>query len=65
MIEFNTAIFAWPCVLSDHPRALVDYHLERGEMPLHGAVGVNCKRGATKKIKAHVPGIWANGGVLP
>ena len=23
------------------------YHLERGEMPLHDAVGINCKKGAT------------------
>ena len=23
------------------------YHLERGEMALHGAVGINCKKGAT------------------
>ena len=28
-------------------RALVDYHLERGGMPLYDAVGVNCKSGAT------------------
>ena len=24
-----------------------DYHLERGEMPLHDAVGINCKKRAT------------------
>ena len=23
------------------------YHLERGRMPLHDAVGLNCKKGAT------------------
>ena len=23
------------------------YHIERGEMPLHGAVGINCKKGET------------------
>ena len=23
------------------------YHLERGRMPLHDAVGINCKRGTT------------------
>ena len=23
------------------------YHLERGRMPLHDAVGINCKKGAT------------------
>ena len=45
MIEFNAAIFAWPCVLSD-------YHLVRGGMPLNDAVGANCEMGATT-------GIWA------
>ena len=25
------------------------YHLEKGGMPLHDAVGVNCKKGATTK----------------
>ena len=25
----------------------VGYHLERGRMPLHDAVGINCKKGAT------------------
>ena len=24
-----------------------DYHMERGGMPLHDAVGINCKKGAT------------------
>ena len=23
------------------------YHMERGRMPLHDAVGINCKKGAT------------------
>ena len=25
------------------------YHLERGGMPLHDAVGINCKKGATSE----------------
>ena len=29
--------------------ALVDYHLERGEMLLQDVVGVNCKRGVTSE----------------
>ena len=29
------------------------YPLERGRMPLHDAVGINCKKGVTMKIKAH------------
>ena len=41
MIEFNAFIFGQPF------HALVDYHLERGGMPLHDVVGLNCKRGAT------------------
>ena len=36
-------------------------HLEKGGMPLHDAVGVNCKNWATTEIKAQVPSIWANG----
>ena len=28
-------------------RAVVDYHLERGGLPSHDVVEVDCKRGAT------------------
>ena len=27
------------------------YHVERGGMPLHDAVGINCKQGATTENK--------------
>ena len=27
----------------------MDYHLERGGIPLHDAVGINCKKVATNK----------------
>ena len=37
------------------------YHLERGGMPLHDAVVVNCKKSALLKIKAQVSRIWAKG----
>ena len=40
-------------------RALVDYHLERGEMPLHDAVVVNCKRGAATENQG--AGAWYMG----
>ena len=35
------------------------YHLERGGMPLHDAVGINCEKGATSEnhgagVKAHM-----------
>ena len=48
MVEFNAPLF-WLALRSFGPpsRALVDYHRERGAMPLHDAVGVNCKSGAT------------------
>ena len=35
------------------------YHLERGGMPLHDAVVINCKKGGTLKIKAQMSNIWA------
>ena len=52
---------------------LADYHLDRGGMPLHNTVGVNCEKAATTeiiiilirlsmqllKIEAQVPSIWA------
>ena len=44
--EFQAAIFAWPYVLSDRPPVL---WWEMGGMPLHDAVGINCKKGATTK----------------
>ena len=46
MIEFNSAIFAWPWMRSFGmpSRAPVDYHLERGGMPLHDAVCVNSEK---------------------
>ena len=36
------------------------YHLKRGGMPLHDAVGVNCKKG-TLKIMAQVSSIYVMG----
>ena len=44
--------FTWPFLLGAvfFRTALpcsVGYHMERGGMPLHDAVGINCKKGAT------------------
>ena len=39
--------FAWPCVLSYRPPVLWWLSPERGGMPVHDAVGINCKKGAT------------------
>ena len=33
-------------------------------MPLHDAVGINCKRAQLLKIKAQVSSIWAKGCIL-
>ena len=35
-----------------------------GGMPLHGAVGINCKKGATMNTKAQMSSIWAKGCML-
>ena len=61
MIKFLTCHFCWACVLFGPTfRALVDYHLEKGSMPLHDAVGVNCKKGATTENQGAGAGcIWA------
>ena len=38
------------------------YHLERGGMPLHDAVGINCKKKAQLlNIEAQVSSTWAKG----
>ena len=48
------AIFAWLMRSFGPPsRSQVDYHLDRGGMLLHDAVGVKCGSGATTKIKEH------------
>ena len=46
-------VFFWtalPCSIS--------YHMERGGMSLHDAVGINCKRAQLLKINAQVSSIW-------
>ena len=40
---------------------LVDYHLERGGIPLHDAVGESVNGAQLLKIKAEVLCIWAKG----
>ena len=42
-------------------RENVAYHQERGGMPLHDAVVVNCRKGATTENQAQVPSIWVKG----
>ena len=45
--EFQVEIFTWPRVLRTVLPCSGGYHLERGGMLLHDAVGINCKEGAT------------------
>ena len=40
------------------------YHMERGGMPLHDAVGITVKRVRLLKIKAQLSSIWAKGCIL-
>ena len=40
------------------------YHMERGGMPLHDVVGINCKKVQLLKIKAQLSSIWAKGCIL-
>ena len=49
------------CVPLDRPPSLcVLINLERGGMPFHDGVGINCKKGATSEVKALEPniGLW-------
>ena len=51
-MSFTRPFLLNPVFLQNLPPVLCgDYHLERGGMPLHDAVGINCKKGATTKIK--------------
>ena len=40
------------------------YHMERRVMTLHGAVGINCKKGATTENQDSTSSIWAKGCIL-
>ena len=44
--EFHAAIFLRPVFFQTALTCSGGYHLERGGMPLHDAVGINCKKGA-------------------
>ena len=66
MIEFHAAIFAWSLLVFFRTAFPCSggYHLERAGMPLHDAVGVNGKNGATTGIQDTGVNIWAKGCVL-
>ena len=62
--ESHSAIFARPCVLWTVLPCSSGYHLERGGMSLHDAVGTNCKRAQLLIIKVQVSSICAKGCML-
>ena len=39
-------------------------HMERGGIPLHDKVGINCEKGATTENQAQLSSIWAKGCIL-
>ena len=45
--EFHPPVFAWPVFFRTVLLCSGGYHLERVGMPLHDAVWINCKKGAT------------------
>ena len=65
---FRAGVFAWPNVRffrTALPRS-GGYHLERGGMPLHDAVGINCKKCATTEnqgacVKYMGEGVYVRG----
>ena len=60
MIVFYVAIFmGFLCCFDRLPLLWGLIHLERGGMPLHDGVGINCKKGARTEVKAQEPSIWA------
>ena len=48
----SVGIFGWPCVLWTALLSSRGYHLETGRMPLHDAVAINRKNGATTENHA-------------
>ena len=45
--EFHAAILLGPVFFRTALPCSGGYHTEKGGMPLHDAVGINCKNGAT------------------
>ena len=49
--EFQMAILLGPVFFWMALLCYGGYHLERGGMPLHDAVGINCKKGSTTEYQ--------------
>ena len=64
-MSFTLPFLLGSYVFSDRPPALWRLiQLERGGMPFHYEVGINCEKGATTEIKVQEPSIWAKGCTL-
>ena len=50
-MSFFTGLCVCPVFFQTSLSCSGGYHMERGGMPLHDAVGVNCKNGATTEIQ--------------
>ena len=48
---YVAAILLGPVFLRTALPCSIGYHLERSGMPLHDAVGINCKKGATTEYQ--------------
>ena len=46
-MSFTLPFFLGTVLFRTAFRCAGGYHMERGGMPLHDAVGINCKKGAT------------------
>ena len=46
-LPFLDLVYFRTTLRKEHILDLLDYHMDRGVMPLHDAVGVNCEKGAT------------------
>ena len=65
MIQFNAAIFAWPCVLSDRPPALwliITRRIVGCRYMMR--LGKTVEMAQLLKIKEQMPGIWTKWCVL-
>ena len=64
-MSFMLPILIGPVFFRTTLRCTGGYHLERGGMPLHDAVGLNCKKGITSgnqraDVKYMVKGVYVD-----
>ena len=62
--EFHEAIFAWPCVPSDRPRALLVITWRGEGCRYMMRLGLTVKMAQLLKIKRQMSSIWAKGCIV-